>query len=51
VAVPRKQRQGCALDPPKAEGLWKPFIFDTRSGTNVVTVDDVRRVDRAIPGR
>jgi hypothetical protein len=51
VAIPRKQGQGSALDPPKAEGLWKPFIFDTRSGTNVVTVDDVRHVDRAISSR
>jgi len=22
------QGQGSALDPPKAEGLWKPFILD-----------------------
>ena len=27
---PRKQGQGSALDPPKADGLWKPFIFDHR---------------------
>jgi hypothetical protein len=26
---PRKQGQGSALDPPKAEGLWKPFILPT----------------------
>jgi hypothetical protein len=25
-----KQGQGSALDPPKADGLWKPFIFDHR---------------------
>jgi hypothetical protein len=51
MTIPRKEGQGSALDPPKAEGLWKPFIFDTRSSTNVVTVDDVRYVDRATPGR
>jgi hypothetical protein len=30
MTIPRRQGQGSALDPPKAEGLWKPFIFDNR---------------------
>jgi hypothetical protein len=30
VPNPIKQGQGSALDPPKASGLWNPFIFDNR---------------------
>jgi transposase len=30
VTSPRKEGQGSALDPPKAEDLWKPFIFPFR---------------------
>ena len=30
VAISRKQGQGSALDPAKAEDLWNPFISDNR---------------------
>src|SRR5208337_320735 len=30
VTIPRRQGQGSALDPPKAEGLWKLLILHSR---------------------